>query len=150
MSPIDAARAIYDKEPCRNSFETDLFWHLRNGIVLSTPECFAMVRPVWHDWPPDMLKNPFWAEPNGDCWMMWLAAGDITPVFGLGPPREYCCYEIDNVLRVMQYDAFRRLYRPRSLWVTAEEEKTPRRSICELPQGIPEHEPSVLSEMVQN
>lgn len=112
MSPYQQARAVYEREPCAHSFEEDLFWHIQRGIVLSTPECFAMIRPVCSYWQEDDLKNPRLADPDGDCWMMWLAAGDISPVWELGPRKEWVAWERENVLKVWPYDRFRRLYRP--------------------------------------
>lgn len=115
MSPLALARRVYETEPCARSFDDDLQLHLRHGIVLSTPTCFAMIRPVWSRWSHEILQSPWWADPDGDCWMMWLAAGDITPVWDLGPSKSLVAWEQRNVLRIMPYDRFRRLYRSRPL-----------------------------------
>jgi hypothetical protein len=113
MNPYQLARQVYDREPCARSFEEDLFWHLQYGIVLSTPAGFAMIRSVWSHWSKDRLKSPRFVAKHGDCWMIWLAAGDITSVWALGPRKDWVCFERRNLLRVWPYDTVRRLYRSR-------------------------------------
>ena len=45
-NPYAEARAVYDREPCRRTFNEDLELHLMNGLVFSTPEFFLMGRAV--------------------------------------------------------------------------------------------------------
>ena len=78
MTPFDQAAAVYDREPCARTFEADLLLHFQHGYVVSTPEAFAMVRRVNHDWPEDRLRQPWETHPQGDCWFVWLLAGDMA------------------------------------------------------------------------
>lgn len=107
MTPYDQARAVYDSEPCARTFEEDLQLHFRHGYVVSTPECFAMARPVWRHWPYEHLANPALVAANGDCWWIWLLAGDLrTALSWLPDSREWIGYERVNVPRFFQCDKF--------------------------------------------
>src|SRR5689334_6772592 len=57
MTPFLQAAAVYEREPCARTFEEDLYLHLMHGTVISTPEVFAMVRPVFSRWPVESLKD---------------------------------------------------------------------------------------------
>ncbi len=50
--------------------------HLQGGHVVSSPRAFVMVRRVWRAWPEDRLGDPWDVDPAGDCWHVWLFAGD--------------------------------------------------------------------------
>lgn len=78
MTPFEQAAAVYDREPCARNFEQDLLLHLQFGYVVSTPEAFAMVRRVRHDWPDERLREPCATAADGDCWFVWLLAGDLA------------------------------------------------------------------------
>ena len=62
------------------SFEADLEAHFRHGYVVTTPQAFAMARPVCRDWRPVELCDPFKVEPleTADCWFIWCLAGDLS------------------------------------------------------------------------
>jgi len=79
MTPIDHIRRLYRLNPGM-SFDDDLKAHFERGYVVSTPEAFAMGRPVRRDWTPERLNNPFHAEPaaTADCWFIWVLAGDLS------------------------------------------------------------------------
>lgn len=78
MIPIDAILDLYDSRPDMD-FSADLEAHFRLGYVVSTPEAFAMGRPVRKDWTPEKLADPFHVEPleTADCWFIWALAGDL-------------------------------------------------------------------------
>jgi len=52
--------------------------HFLHGYVWSTPEMFALARKVRHDWPESRLLDIRQTDPLGDCWFVWLFAGDPT------------------------------------------------------------------------
>jgi len=78
MTPFDHILKLYEDHPTVN-FEADLEAHFQRGYLVSTPEAFAMVRPVRKDWTPESLRNPFHVEPlaTADCWFIWALAGDF-------------------------------------------------------------------------
>lgn len=61
-------------------FEADLEAHFRRGYVVTTPQAFAMARPVRRDWTPERLRNASEVEPleTADCWFIWALAGDLS------------------------------------------------------------------------
>ena len=82
QTPYEIART---KRP--GMFDEELRAHLRWGCVLSTPQAFLMGRPIvkdaehilqadpWHRFPPEEV----------DCWLVWLAAGDLSAIWKLVP-----------------------------------------------------------------
>ena len=109
-SPAIQAARVYDQEPCANTFEHDLYWHLQNGYVFSTPEYFIMGRPVKKDAPEWLLLRPDKKiEGTCDAWLVWLAAGrldvlpDVMPYWlpwiGFQRRNKLRWYETDRLLR---------------------------------------------------
>lgn len=78
MTPIDHIAALYRGRPDM-SFDDDLAAHFLRGYVISTPEAFAMGRPVRREWTTEKLADPFHVEPleSADCWFIWALAGDL-------------------------------------------------------------------------
>ena len=87
MTPAEQAALVYTQEPCANTFEHDLYWHLQNGYVFSTPDYFIMGRPVDVSAPDSMQLDPSvkFNAPNG--WLVWLAAGEIACFNDIAPYR---------------------------------------------------------------
>lgn len=112
MSPFDAAVEVYRREPCARTFEHDLFLHLMHGTVIATPDVFAMVRPVRSDWGLDDLRDPSLVDPAGDCWWIWLAAGDVGRLFGWLEPKLFVAFERKNTPKRVRYERIHRLWRP--------------------------------------
>ena len=79
MTPIDHIRRLYRLNPGM-SFDGDLKAHFERGYVISTPQAFAMGRPVRRDWTPGRLGNPWDVEPleSADSWFIWALAGDLS------------------------------------------------------------------------
>lgn len=103
MPPFHAAQAVYEREPCARPFYEDLHHHLEHGHVISSPALFAMARTVYHDWPHEWLRQPWRTAPDGDCWMVWLVAGDLSEAFARQPfPLPWLAYERGNVMRVVR------------------------------------------------
>ena len=108
MTPVELAAAVYDKEPCARSFKEDLEAHLLdpNGIVISTPSLFLMARPVLHYHEYRYVTNPHIRYANGDCWHLYLYAGDLMSAFKQATHKlPYVSYERKNSLRVYSWDA---------------------------------------------
>jgi hypothetical protein len=50
--------------------------HAQGGYVFITPEFFLLGRRVARDWDEARRCDPWQVDPAGDCWHVWLAAGD--------------------------------------------------------------------------
>lgn len=110
MSPYQQAQAIYEREQSAQSFAADLELHLRHGYVVSTPQAFAMARPVWSGWATADLLNPYVSDPKGDCWWIWCLAGDLGIVVRWLPwPTEWLGFERRNVPRLVKWDRLKQL-----------------------------------------
>jgi hypothetical protein len=79
MTPIQQIQKLYVAHP-EMDFELELEAHFDCGYVVSTPEVFAMARPVRSNWSAEKLRNPFLVEPlqTADCWFIWALAGDLS------------------------------------------------------------------------
>jgi len=79
MTPFAEVSKLYAAHP-EMDFELDIEAHFDCGYVVSTPEAFAMVRPVRKDWSTAKLQNQFHVEPleTADCWFIWCLAGDLS------------------------------------------------------------------------
>ena len=79
MTPFAEVSKLYAAHP-EMDFELDLEAHFDCGYVVSTPEAFAMARPVRKDWSAAKLRNQFLVEPleTADCWFIWCLAGDLS------------------------------------------------------------------------
>ena len=105
MTPYHQAREVYNREPCARTFEEDLVAHLENGYVINTPEVFGMFRPVNIDWPePDILDASRRNCIIGNCWHIWIAAGDLSQFMGFLPyPLPFISFERKNRLRYYRF-----------------------------------------------
>lgn len=109
MTPYQRARAVYDSEPCARSFEEDLTAHLLAGFVISTPDVFAMFRPVRSTAPAKTILDPWISHRDPDCWHIYLAAGDLAALAPiLGDRFELVSFERKNSLRFRYYRILRR------------------------------------------
>ena len=79
MTPFDHIQRLYASRPDMD-FGVDLEAHFAVGYVVTTPQVFAMGRPVRKDWTRERLANPFESEPleTADCWFLWALAGDLS------------------------------------------------------------------------
>ena len=113
MTPFHRAAEVYKREPCAVPFEHDLFMHLLHGYVISTPQVFAMLREVSRDFTADDMRDPGKTAPGGDCWHVWLAAGDVSALLGMLSPKKWVAFERLNTPRVWEYERISRLWRSR-------------------------------------
>lgn len=79
LLPVERAAAVYQREFCPRPFREDLEAHLLGGWVASTPDAFAMARPVPTTADFADLMNPWviWPLVECDAWLIYLAAGDL-------------------------------------------------------------------------
>ena len=98
---------MYASEPCARTLEADLILHARFGYVVSTPTALAMGRPVWRHWPYSRLADPSQVDPAGDCWWIWLLAGNAREALRWIPEqREWIGYERLNQPRFFKLSKF--------------------------------------------
>lgn len=101
MTPVEQAAAVYQREPCARTFREDLEAHLLNGYVFSTPTVFVMGRLVQRDAEPALIVDPWHRFEDGDCWLVYLAAGNLAEIPRFIPsPKKYVAWERENSLRV--------------------------------------------------
>jgi hypothetical protein len=114
-NPILEAAGVYQREPCRRTFQQDLDIHLTTGYVVSTPEYFIMARPVNSGAPQEDVVNPMHIFDNSecDCWHIYLMAGDMKKCWDKCPDDlkdlPLVSFERSNVLKFLPMDRVKRL-----------------------------------------
>lgn len=109
MTPIEQAAAVYDREYCARSFSEDVEAHFSTGIVISTPTLFCLAREVWRGSLPELVLDPWVKFEGGDCWHVYLFAGNLVELFGhCTEPKEWVAFERNNVLRFYRFQSIRR------------------------------------------
>lgn len=116
MNPFErAAEAFRVSSHPDRSLTDDLEAHLVTGFVFSTPDFFVMGRPVIRMAPRPLLLDPWRAFPREgcDCWMVWLAAGDLGKAWSILPwPLPWLGFERGMELRFVPAGAIKRLSLP--------------------------------------
>ena len=111
-SPTDQLFELYKRKGL--DFGTYVSLHLRHGFVFSTPDFFAMGRPVCRQWTKDDVFNPTMAAPRAiaDAWFCHAYAGDISKFWGILPwPLGWIGFQrFDNVLRWVPTEIIRRFH----------------------------------------
>jgi len=110
--PVELAAEVYQREGCARSFREDLELHLLNGFVFSTPEFFAMGRPVVKGADKALIVNPAELFPDAacDCWHVYLFSGAMTQAFNVIPwELPWFSFERGNELRFYPVSSIRRL-----------------------------------------
>lgn len=79
MSPYVLARVNFEDYPPLTTLSFDEFviaW-ARKHYVLSTPDVFALIKPVCREDPPEQMWSPHYvSEGKPDTWLFFLFAGD--------------------------------------------------------------------------
>lgn len=79
MTPYLKAHEEYLKEDRGMTWTEALDWHFQVGAVVSTPEFFAMLRPVELRWSDDEHQAAMLAAPaTSDTWHVWAVAGSLA------------------------------------------------------------------------
>jgi hypothetical protein len=87
--------------------------HGQMGYVHSTPEVFVMARQVEADWEDARLCDLEFTAPAGDCWHVWLCAGNFRAAMAFLPyPLPYVSFHRRGRLRVIPLETARRMLRP--------------------------------------
>lgn len=110
MTPFDQAFRWHHQHGGDVGFSEVIEAHAQVGVVIITPELFLLGRRVFADW-PEARRNHLWSTAeDGDCWHVWLAAGDwrLWEKF-LPYPLPWVSMHRRGKLRVWALDGFRRL-----------------------------------------
>jgi hypothetical protein len=111
MTPYEQAARVYLKEPCRRTFREDLENHLFLGWVFNTPSLFMMGRRVQSTWKHKQIADSSLADTEGDCWHVWLAAGDMREAIRFIPfDLPLLSFERANRLVIMPMAKFKRMF----------------------------------------
>ena len=76
ITPFEQAHDFHAGLRSKWQFHQVIEKHALHGYVVITPTVFWLARRVWHDWPDDRLCDLYEVAEDGDCWHVWLAAGD--------------------------------------------------------------------------
>ena len=126
QSPYEIAKCVYENEPCARTFMEDLQLHLAHGYVFNTPRLFLMGRPVSRDGDTCDIVCPVVCYSVPDCWMVYLAAGDISEFFKFEPfELQWFCWERNNKLRFYRRERLIWLLKQQSLKREALEDHRP-------------------------
>lgn len=83
MNPYLTAFQEYEKHDRGYSWTDALEYHFQFGAVISTPDAFVMARPVQWDWEDDLHTMLGPVANGGDCWHVWVVAGDLAGLLKL-------------------------------------------------------------------
>lgn len=110
MNPLHEAQLVYQREPCKRDFWTDLHLHLSHGYVFSTPESFIIGRPVSRLARSDEITNPAHIFTDPDAWLVYLASGNSLRVFFRYEPfpLPWIGWERNNKLRWYRTEAIKK------------------------------------------
>lgn len=76
-----------------HTFEADLAAHVASGYVWSSPTALVMARLVRSDWSLTEWGQLDKTDETGDCWLVWLAAGDMGEFFRVCPRKtKFVCF----------------------------------------------------------
>lgn len=80
------------------------------GYVHATPELFLLARRARSYWPECLRNDPWHVAKDGDCWHVWLMAGNLDAWERFLPyPLPFVSMHRRERLRVYPLERFRRL-----------------------------------------
>ena len=94
-TPFDLARQWAARHPEWGTWQSHLAAYFRHGYVWSSPRAFVLAREIQSAWWRDAARLADHAQvaPDGDCWFIWLAAGDMAEFFAVCPRQKpLVCY----------------------------------------------------------
>lgn len=110
MSPFERAAGVYDIEYSPRTFDHDFILHLRHGYVIANERTFLMGRPICKDADSNLIFDPSHKFASPDCWLVWLAAGELQAFFQFMPYYlPWVGWERDNVFRTYPTEKVKRL-----------------------------------------
>ncbi len=115
MTPYLRALRWHDALRSDWSFDQVIYAHgyVPTGHVIVTPEVFVMARRVSSGWPAGAFDELSSWDPAGDCWHVWLLAGDPRAALKFLPYElPWISYHRRGKLRVLSLEAARRMLRP--------------------------------------
>lgn len=84
MPPYLIAYHKYHERPPAIGWTAALDFHFQHGLVVSTPECFAMFRPVAEDArDEEIIALKAWEIETPTTWHVWMAAGSLRALLEL-------------------------------------------------------------------
>jgi hypothetical protein len=86
-SPIRLAIDAAARDPLPVDFETAVWIHAFQGLLISNPRVFLMARPVSTRWSSNDFDDPMRiaSRDEADCWHVYLAAGRLPELMRLAP-----------------------------------------------------------------
>jgi len=113
-TPYQRAEARHLEFGSEWTFEEVIKAHGVAGYVHSTPDLFVMARRVHWDWHDDDLRDPYAICSTGNCWHVWLLAGDFRAAMVFLPyPLPFVTYHRRGYLRAMTMERVLRLTKSR-------------------------------------
>lgn len=106
MSPYEIAARWHQEHCSETPFREILEAHLFRGHVISGPRAFVLGRQVRHDWPAERMLDPNQTDDAGDCWHVWLWAGEVKDWRAVVPwPLPWISFHRGERLRVHRFPA---------------------------------------------
>ena len=114
MTPYERAAAWHHRLRSGWTFEEVIEAHGQMGFIHSTPDVFVMARRVDVDWEPETFSDLEFTAPAGECWHVWLLAGDFRAAMAFLPePLPFVSFHRHGKLRILTLDQARRLLNSR-------------------------------------
>lgn len=104
MTPFEKAARWHLSHCPGEAFHDVIEAHFQLGHVLSGPHAFLIARPIRSDWPDEQVRDPWEADDAGDCWHIWLFAGDLAAIPPLIPgPRPLVSFHRGHRLVILPF-----------------------------------------------
>lgn len=114
MTPYQRAAAWHHRLRSGWTFEEVIEAHGQMGFIHSTPDVFVMARRVHTLWPESGFSDPNLRDLHGECWHVWLLAGDFRAAMAYLPePLPFVSFHRRGKLRILTLDQARRLLNSR-------------------------------------
>jgi hypothetical protein len=114
MTPYDRADIRHLEFGSEWTFAEVIEAHAVSGHVHITPDVFVMARQVHSEWDPDSFSDPYATFSNGNCWHVWLLAGDFRAAMAFMPyPLPFISYHRRGRLRILTLDDALRMTKSR-------------------------------------
>ena len=111
--------------------------HFRCGAVVSTARAFVLARRVHVADADEFHLSPLESRVDGDCWMIWIAAGRLDSLLALLAvhPVQWISYQRRGAGRIRRVSTSEMLRRHGILQST-EKRKSPARAATDSPAGL--------------